>query len=130
LHCRALVAPDQGRTNEPAILIEQDRTVHLAGKPNTRDGIGGNTGVANRLLNRDGRRPPPVSRILFRPTRLGTPKGLVFGRSRRENLTAIVHDNRARSASTDIDPEEVDRSPSFRSEPRISCASRLGRANH
>ncbi len=63
----ALIAPDQSRTDDLALLVEQDQAVHLTAEsnPGYRGAI--NSRVFQNAPNRGLRRMPPVVGILFRP---------------------------------------------------------------
>ena len=63
----ALVAPDERGANDFIALVEQNRAVHLPGKADARDGIGGFAGGLNGFADGDGCGAPPVPRILLGP---------------------------------------------------------------
>ncbi len=65
-----LIAPDNGRTNDCALGVEQNRAVHLPGKTDAGDLIAGNIRSPNGILNGELAGFPPVSRILLGPSGL------------------------------------------------------------
>ena len=105
LRFRSLVAPDQRGTNDFVVFIEEDGAVHLAGKTNGGEGIGGEAGGLQRFANSDGSGAPPVARILLRPAGLRAGKIGMFLGARGENGAVAVQNDRASAACADVNAE-------------------------
>jgi hypothetical protein len=74
----------------------------LAGKPDAGDGVAVETGGLQGFADGESRGAPPVARVLLGPARLRTGEvGVIFG-ARSENGAAVVKDNGASSAGSDI----------------------------
>jgi len=79
--------------------------VHLAGKTDRGDGIGGETRGLQRFANGQRGGAPPVARILFGPAGLGTGEIGVLFRAGSEDCAAFIDDDGARAAGTDVNTE-------------------------
>jgi hypothetical protein len=64
----ALIAPDEGGADDFIAGIEQDRAVHLPGKSDAGDFIAAASASVESAANGQAAGPPPVARILFRPS--------------------------------------------------------------
>ena len=67
LRLRTLVTPDQRRTQNLIVLVQQNRAMHLPGKPDCGNFGSVNSGGRNRLAHRRPGRTMPVVRILLCP---------------------------------------------------------------
>ena len=77
--------------------------MHLAGKSDGGDGFGGEGRELERFANGKSCGAPPVTRILFRPTRLRTRKIRVLFCARSEDGAVVIEDDGAGSTGSDID---------------------------
>jgi len=77
--------------------------VHLSGKADARDAIGGDTALRQDRGHRLSTGAPPVVGILFRPGGLRRTKDGVVGRRRCEPAAIVVEKQRARPARADVD---------------------------
>ncbi len=109
LRLGAHVAPDERGAQDPAVLVEHDGAVHLAGEGGCFDidaGYGGED-IANGGLGG----APPVLGVLLGPARMRRAKRLMLGRGRGDEVSFYIHQNGARAAGADIHSQKHDVSP-------------------
>jgi len=94
------VAPDQGRTNDAALLVEHDRAVHLTGEADAGDFFGSKVGTRDSFANRDAGGTPPVFGVLLGPADLRRIERLVFFGGGRDDAAIAIDDDGARSSGT------------------------------
>ena len=104
----ALIAPNEGGAYDFVAFIEQHRAVHLTREADGGDGLGRETGRPESLGNSEGGGAPPVARVLLGPAGLWTGEIGVLFRARCKDDTALINNDRASAASTDINTEEWD----------------------
>ncbi len=105
----ALVAPDKRRANDFIALVEQYRAMHLPGKTDARDGVGGFSGRLNGFADSDGRGAPPVPGILFSPARMRAGEGRVLFGTGSNNAARFVKNEGARSTGSHINAKSSDK---------------------
>ncbi|HEX8873305.1 MAG TPA: hypothetical protein VF780_01670 [Nitrosospira sp.] len=73
------VAPDQSGPDHAVLVIQHDRSVHLAGKTNASNVVSAQVGIGQRLRNRNSGSAPPVGGILLGPSNMRRGKrGMLF----------------------------------------------------
>jgi hypothetical protein len=102
----SLITPNQGRTDDFVILVEQDGAVHLAGESDGHDRFGCKAGGLERFANRECGGAPPVARVLFRPAGLRAGEIGVIFRARGEDCAEFIEDDGARSAGSNVDAKD------------------------
>jgi hypothetical protein len=80
--------------------------VHLSGESDTLDRRCAGAVIFHGPAYCVAAGPPPVPRVLFRPTELRRLKCLVVGGSRREHSSALIDNQSAGTAGADINAEE------------------------
>ena len=88
--------------------VEQNRSVHLSGEPDTANFFSPNRRFQYSPFYRDAAGAPPIARILFRPARMRRRERLMFFSARRDDGAGDVHQQRARAARANVNAEEVD----------------------
>src|SRR5215813_7505246 len=100
----SLIAPDDRRSDNLIICVEQDCTMHLSREPDTGNGIFVETGINEHLPHCNSAGSPPILRRLLRPTRLRNRKRLVVRRRGRQHLSTFNDYYRTGSTRPDINP--------------------------
>ena len=95
LRLAALVAPDERRTDDVVLAIQNHQPVHLPGKSDTADLIARNSGRSQRAANRVERRIGPVFRALLGPQRPLHHDFFVRNRDRGSFFAARVDQDRS-----------------------------------
>jgi hypothetical protein len=108
LRLGALIAPDQRGPDDLIVRIQQDGSMHLAGKADAGNLVFTSFHPGESATHGQAAGSPPIARILFRPTWLGRSEGGVLFGARGDYPALFIHEESAGSASTDIDPEELD----------------------
>lgn len=99
---RALIAPDERGADDFVVRVEKDGAVHLAGKSDAGDGVASEPGGCDGFADGKSGGAPPVAWVLLGPARLWTGKvGVLFGAG-GEDGAAVVEDNGASSAGSNI----------------------------
>jgi hypothetical protein len=88
------------------VLVEQNCSVHLARKADGGDGVSCEARSLKRFTNRESGGAPPVTRILLGPAGLGAGEVGVLFRARGKDRAAIVEDDGAGSARSNVDAED------------------------
>jgi hypothetical protein len=86
--------------------------VHLTGETYAGDFFGAKVGTRERLANREAGGAPPVFGVLLGPADLRRSEGLMLFRCGRNDVAVAVNDDGARTSSTNVNPEYVDRASS------------------
>ena len=107
LSLTALIAPDQCGANDLIRRVEQNQSVHLTGEPDATNILARSAGRRKNSTNRKLCRVPPVLRTLFGPERTFHPHVFVRGGERVTHLPALVHEQRARAAGSDVNSKPV-----------------------
>ena len=100
----SLIVPEQGRANDRAGLVEEDRAVHLPGEADPGDVGRLELALGQHGLDRLLRRVPPEPGILLGPARVGVGAG-ILGRRRTEDRPLLVDGQGLGSRGADIDPQ-------------------------
>jgi hypothetical protein len=78
--------------------------MHLAGESNARDRISATAQLAESAPHCLAARPPPIARILFRPSLLRARERSVVAGSGRNYFSAFVDNESSGAAGANIDP--------------------------
>ncbi len=108
----ALIAPDDRVAHDFVGGVEQDGTVHLSRESHACNFVRAEIRRPQRLADRGATGAPPVTRILFGPTRPRTGEGLVVFRSGSDDLPRGVHQKRTGTACSYVDSKVRDISSS------------------
>jgi len=83
--------------------------VHLSGVANAADLFATEVGSGQRFPNRYRAGPPPVVRVLLRPSDLGGRKGRVIFRGGRNDTPARLDNNHSSAARSNVNTQDVDK---------------------
>jgi len=103
----ALIAPDDGGSNDVAVAIEQNRAMHLTGETDAGDVFSGSACVMKGFFDSRCACTPPIDGILFGPTALRRGKGLMVMSAGGGDAALSVHQQGARPASAHVNAEKV-----------------------
>jgi hypothetical protein len=96
--------------------------MHLSGETQASDVIAPQSGTVQNARNGNRTSSPPFIRMLLCPANLRRRKRRVLFRGGRNHAPVLVHDQGARSASSDVNAEYVDKlspSPYFQRCPKM-----------
>ena len=99
LLCRPAIVPQDGRANDPVLVVQDHQTMHL-----TADANAGHLAPV-KALQKEGNPlphgPPPVLRVLLAPARFGKFQGICFG-AHIQNLPRLIHQQQLHRGSAQI----------------------------
>ena len=103
----ALIAPDEGRTDDPMCSVEDHQAVHLPGESHAAHLVARYSSLRERTANRLDRGFGPVLRTLLGPQRMLHAHLFMGSGDGRDLLTVPVDEERARASRSDIYAEPV-----------------------
>ena len=102
----ALITPNDGRANDVARGVQQNRAVHLTGEADTRHVLGRCVCLLHRFFNRCATGAPPIEWVLFGPAILRRCKGLMLMRAGCDDSASFVNEKRARTGGSNVDAQK------------------------
>ena len=90
-------------------VVEQNRAVHLPGKPDAGDGVCGLGGRLNGFADGDGRGAPPVRGILLGPAGMRAGEGRVLFCTGSNDAARFIEDQGACSTGSHINAKGCDK---------------------
>jgi hypothetical protein len=104
LFFRALIAPDNGGTNDVSQTVEENGSMHLSREANRGYVLGCGICVMKRFLYGRCARTPPIERVLLGPTAPRRSERLMLVRAGRGNSPLPVHEQGACAARSHVNP--------------------------
>jgi len=98
----ALIAPDDGWTDDVTGGVQQNCSMHLAGEANARYAIGRCVRLLQRFFYRGPAGEPPIEWVLFCPAVLRRRKWLMLVRAGRDDAAAFVNEKCACTAGSNV----------------------------
>jgi hypothetical protein len=102
----ALITPNDGRANDVARGIQQNRAMHLTGEADTRHVIGTCLCLLHRFFYRCATSAPPIEWVLFGPAILRRCKGLMLMCAGCDNSASFVNKKRARAGGSNVNAQK------------------------
>src|SRR5271165_106185 len=109
LRFRPLIAPDQRGANDLIVPVQQHGSVHLSRKADAHNLVRRCARGLNCFSDRNCRCPPPIRRVLLRPTGLWTRERRVLCCSGSNNAPHFIQNQRARSTGSHVNAKGSDK---------------------
>ena len=102
----ALITPNDGRANDVARGVQQNRAMHLTGEADTRHVIGSYVCLLHRFFYRCATGAPPIEWVLFGPAILWRCKRLMLMCAGCDDSASFVNEKRTRTGGSNVNAQK------------------------